>query len=1038
MQAATSRVKEQTVNTAKRGPGWAALYAIAFMATATCATAGTLWPANGNMIDGATSPTISIGNSHLSVVKGYASTSNGATSFDHVPRGGAAVVVLPNITGAATSITASGLSVSGYTTSITAENATFDINAFGPLTVFGSKYAATASGMTGIASDDTSHTSAYVTNLTSASFTNVSLTGNTTTLKIVSHASTAGSSAFGGGARLANLPNLTYRGGTISNNTIAVVSTNSTPNSMDFVHANGGGMVIENDFGGTYAILGDLVFSKNTASVTATGANTDPGADSNARGGALYVAGYNNEKQTASSTAANNTGLAFRINDSVFTGNRAVNTGGAASGAAAGGAIFTNLAVKSIFQNVVFNGNSAESSHAGAMGGAVAMVFADRYSTGGSADGTLTPLLSRTGTGATYYADFNKATFSDNVAQGIGALGGAIYADKNILLSETTFSGNEVRNAAGVTQYRNAIHLQAGAEAIFYDVAGKKSTDNDGISGNGVIRKLGDGELELFGDYAANFSGSVAIDEGKAFFQGGTPQDFAGGITVAAGSTVSLERTALATAANVNASSITLANGSTVIARILKVGDGLMTNETAHFTADTVTGITGAANVYRVGGAIVEGEQYRIIVKNGIVLPGLTSGNAVETVNGLWGDYTVYNNSADAVWAEMNAGTARTLGNSADTVNNRSVANAIGPGSDNYEHIVAKGWTIQDRAALNEFFRKSNNEIGASTTSALINYTMRTATGIIGHSRDGWIWNAAQHAASASSNSGYAALNRVSRGPRIWASLDGHYSKGRDNKDTFKGKTRSYGVSVGMDKVWGDWMLGGGFRYGDGRLKVDALDSRADFDSYSFSVYGGRRFQFNPGALILTAGYSFGFHDIDSRRRDVAGGSYKSDYDGKSHTVFLDGEFSFATCGAWKLAPFANAIWNAYRNDSYTEKRSGGVTDALHVAARTQTNLTTTLGVRSEANLTPCLYVDAQVGWRHTYGNLTPSNRTNFVGQNNRFSVIGNSLARDEAVYGAGIGYKIGERAVIRASYDGSWGDKTYSHWGNISFSLWF
>lgn len=710
----------------ERITGWAALLALLILATTSLATAAN-WPPNVNLVDGAGQATITITNGSLSSTKNLQGTTDGINAIDasQVVRGGAAIVVLPELGGSVTSITASSLNVSGYTTTITADN-NYDTNAFGPLTVFGSQYAATATGRQGIASDGSTTTSSYVTDLTSVAFNNVSLTNNTTTLSIVAHSGLGTSSAFGGGARLANLPGFVYDGGNISGNTISVVSSGAA--AMTSVHANGGGFAIESDFGNDVTTLRNLTFSNNTASVLNTvSGNTDPATGSNARGGAIYVVGYNNEKKDASANNGDNNGLAFNVSNTTFTGNKAVNSGLTGSGSAAGGAVFTNLAVRSSFTNTIFSNNTAQSSHAGALGGAIAMVFADNYGAGSDA-GTLQDFVAAgddrtSGAVSAYYADFNKVTFSDNTATGASALGGAIYADKSILLSEVTFSGN--KTIVGGTATANAIHLaNATTHANFYDLVGKKSTDNDGISGAGDINKYGAGALELYGVYN-NHSGEVNLTEGNTYFKG--DQTFGGTIDVSAGALITLENTTRATNAVVQANNITLASGAKVTAKVLNAGDGSGgTNETAHFAGTTVIGLGGASNVYRLGGSMVENEQYVIIQQTG----GTLTGSVVESVTGgLWGDYDVYA-SGDAVWAELVAGTGRSLGDSGATVNNRNIASAIGPGSANYDFIVSQGWDLSNLDQLNEFYRLGNNEIGASTTTALSATPSRSPTAL--------------------------------------------------------------------------------------------------------------------------------------------------------------------------------------------------------------------------------------------------------------------------------------------------------------------
>ncbi|MCC8189093.1 MAG: autotransporter domain-containing protein, partial [Planctomycetes bacterium] len=535
-------------------------------------------------------------------------------------------------------------------------------------------------------------------------------------------------------------------------------------------------------------------------------------------------------------------------------------------------------------------------------------------------------------------------------------------------------------------------------------------------------------------DYTG-FNGNVDVNEGTVYFQGGADQTFTGDLTIAADGTASLERSSQTAGTSQNVSFADINNSGTMIATILDSGDGLGNNETLGFTyTGTFTNTNGD---YKVAGEMIEGEKYKIVTSSGgSNTPGATS--LLDEFEGLLADYGVYTDNAE-VWAEMVDGSTRTLEFYALTRNARSVAGNLtrNPKSDLYQYIVYdSGWEKADAALVNRAFDLASGEIGASTATALLGHAQHNADMILAQSRDAWAMQELDFA-GVGSDQGYAAASYCPPGARIWAEFDGYYNKGRDYADTYRGKTKSWGFAVGADAVVGDWLIGGGFRYGDGRLKVDHLMSRSDFDSYSFSLYGGRRFVMGPGALYLTGGYSFGYHDIDYRRRDIGNGTYKADYDGYSHTAYLDAAFGIRPSANLEFKPFANVMYNAFRNDAYTEKRHGGVSNALRVDSRTHDNLSTSLGLRLKATSNQ-LFVDASVAWRHTYGNLETRNDTRFVGTGSTFSILGNALARDEAVYAVGVGVTLGPKASLRAGYDGSVGKKTYTHRGSVAFDLKF
>lgn len=398
-----------------------------------------------------------------------------------VRRGGAAAVIMPSISkdGSGKSVTkakilsVTGLSVDGYGTTINHDNDLYDTNVFGPLVIFGSPYASSAEGLMGTSYDGKfvapigalEYSVDHVTDLDKVDIGNVSFSNNVSTLNVLGDigASSGVSSGFGGAARLVNLPELTYSKGVLSGNKLHVFSATADAARVNGLHANGGALAIESDFGTAASkngtVLNDLHFAQNEVVIGASGGAL-PGVDSNARGGAIYVAGYNNEKEKTNSVS--NQGLKFTVKEgSTFTGNKAVNNG---NGHAAGGAVYTNLAVKSTFKDVTFSNNSAISSGASASGGAVAMQFADSLGvgSGGSTNNTLTALGSvKIGNSTvSYYSSFDNVLFSGNTAVATGngdALGGAVsaagIAGKSVIeISGSGFSKNSVTVDTGTAR----------------------------------------------------------------------------------------------------------------------------------------------------------------------------------------------------------------------------------------------------------------------------------------------------------------------------------------------------------------------------------------------------------------------------------------------------------------------------------------------------------------------------------------------------------------------------------------------------------
>ncbi len=245
-------------------------------------------------------------------------------------------------------------------------------------------------------------------------------------------------------------------------------------------------------------------------------------------------------------------------------------------------------------------------------------------------------------------------------------------------------------------------------------------------------------------------------------------------------------------------------------------------------------------------------------------------------------------------------------------------------------------------------------------------------------------------------------------------------------------------MSLGADRVIGDWLVGGAFQYGDNKMEVDDLDHRTDFDVFALALYGGRRFCLAPGNIYLNGGIVGSLYDLESERHDGLGGRYTKDYDGTGFGAFIDAGFAFRIMETFELQPFANVTWSSFWNESFTEDQHGGIGNAQHVKSDHQGNLFSTLGVRTKFEFGYNFAADANIGWRHTYGSTRPTTRMSFSGLGGQYTVQGSALARDEAAYGIGLTYRPVSNVAIRAGYDGSAGSGSVTHRGTVSFALSF
>lgn len=98
------------------------------------------------------------------------------------------------------------------------------------------------------------------------------------------------------------------------------------------------------------------------------------------------------------------------------------------------------------------------------------------------------------------------------------------------------------------------------------------------------------------------------------------------------------------------------------------------------------------------------------------------------------------------------------------------------------------------------------------------------------------------------------------------AQTEGYHYRSDSNANAGQAKSKGWGLALGYDKLIADWVFGIAFRYTDSRLDVHERNARVDTDSYSLSLYGGKRVCVGPGVLHVIGGMTGGYHDNDSRR----------------------------------------------------------------------------------------------------------------------------------------------------------------------------
>jgi len=291
-------------------------------------------------------------------------------------------------------------------------------------------------------------------------------------------------------------------------------------------------------------------------------------------------------------------------------------------------------------------------------------------------------------------------------------------------------------------------------------------------------------------------------------------------------------------------------------------------------------------------------------------------------------------------------------------------------------------------------------------------------------------------------------LNTFETGPAreplpLWAQVTGGEFSLDSDGNAARAQTTSGGLFLGADvKVGADWRIGGALGYTDSSTKVrDRASSKADVDSYSAALYGGKSWNRSNGKIEFLAGAAYTRHDIDTRRSVNLGGSQtlKADYHGQSVQAFTELGYAYSVGTDTQVGPYVGIAWLDQHTDGFSE--SGGAA-ALRGASRTDTTVTTTLGVRGKTFFELAgakTHLTAGLGWRHANGDIDPRRSVAFItGAGSAFTVAGAPLAKDAAAVNVGMGIALGKRATMGLSYNGQFGDGLTDNNGSLYLNIGF
>ncbi len=226
-----------------------------------------------------------------------------------------------------------------------------------------------------------------------------------------------------------------------------------------------------------------------------------------------------------------------------------------------------------------------------------------------------------------------------------------------------------------------------------------------------------------------------------------------------------------------------------------------------------------------------------------------------------------------------------------------------------------------------------------------------------------------------------------------------------------------FGADWAVDPAWRVGVLGA-----KSSSNLDTQRFSADLDSWHLGGYAVRQ----DGPLALRLGAIYSSHAGQNQRKvEILGykDALKGRYDANSQTVFGEAGYQLGDADIG-IEPFAGLGYQRYSRDSFKEQ---GGPAALNVAAQTQQNLSSTVGLRlakpfrfdNQMILTPHL----STSWKHLYGNVDSQVRQSFrQGDIDGFTIQGASLDRNSLNLQAGLDLALSSTHTLGLAYSAETG----------------
>lgn len=235
------------------------------------------------------------------------------------------------------------------------------------------------------------------------------------------------------------------------------------------------------------------------------------------------------------------------------------------------------------------------------------------------------------------------------------------------------------------------------------------------------------------------------------------------------------------------------------------------------------------------------------------------------------------------------------------------------------------------------------------------------------------------------------------------------------------------GIFIGTDHevAHSGWRLGGALGYVQGQTGTGQTKTLANTESYIASVYGGRSVDMGPGKLELLGGTAYSWHQMVIARTVTLPGDSQNpgtNYTAQATQVFGEVGWRLPFSQSTTVRPFLGMNWTDLRTPAFTED---GGDAALHSGGASSKVGTNTLGVNldhafNEGAMHGTFHT--MLGWRHAYGDITPTLTESFADSSASFTSQGLPISRDALVASIGVDLAVSKRTTVGVSYGGQFG----------------